>query len=159
MKTHNLDLAKEILQSNESAAFLTSGASMRPLLRTHKDIVIISRANHPLSIGEVPLYSKKGVSKLILHRIIDIAPDGRYIILGDNTYRKEYVPQEDVVGVMTAIYRGGKYIDCKNSKAYKFMQSLGFVKYSIAESSIRQWINTKRLRNSLIYKKIFLQKS
>lgn len=120
MKTHNLDLAKEILQSNESAAFLTSGASMRPLLRTHKDIVIISRANHPLSIGEVPLYSKKGVSKLILHRIIDIAPDGRYIILGDNTYRKEYVPQEDVVGVMTAIYRGGKYIDCKNSKAYKF---------------------------------------
>ena len=120
MKTHNLDLAKEILQSNESAAFLTSGASMRPLLRTHKDIVIISRANHPLSIGEVPLYSKKGVSKLILHRIIDIAPDGRYIILGDNTYRKEYVPQDDVLGVMTAIYRGGKYIDCAKSKMYKF---------------------------------------
>ena len=120
MKTHNINSAQEVLQQNETAAFLTSGYSMYPLLRTNKDIVVISRAVHPIAVGEVPLYSKKGASKLILHRIIGIASDGKYIIRGDNTYFKEYIPKEDVVGVMTAIYRGGKYIDCANSKLYKF---------------------------------------
>ncbi len=61
--------------------------------------------------------------------------------------------------ILSQGYKVQTYCSIENSKAYKFMQSLGFVKYSIAESCIRQWINTKRLRNSLIYKKIFLQKS
>ncbi len=119
MKTYDINAVEQALETQDTAAFLTSGASMRPLLRTRKDIVVISKATHPLSVGDVPLYKKKGVSKLILHRIIDIAPDGTYIIRGDNTYHKEYIPQSDVIGVMTAIYRGGKYIDCTNSKGYK----------------------------------------
>lgn len=119
MKTYDINVVEEQLKTQDSAAYLTSGASMRPLLRTHKDIVVISRAKHPLVVGDVPLYKKKGVKKLILHRIIDISSDGTYIIRGDNTYQKEYVPENDVVGVMTAIYRGGKYIDCAKSKPYK----------------------------------------
>ncbi len=120
MKTYDINDALNQLKTQESAAFFTSGASMRPLLRTHKDIVVIARPTFPLAIGEVPLYKTKGIDKLILHRIIGIANDGTYIIRGDNTYRKEYVKQEDIVGVMTAIYRGGKHIDCANSKRYKF---------------------------------------
>lgn len=119
MKTYNISSAEEILKTNETAAFLTAGASMYPLLRTHKDIVVISRAKHPLNVGDVPLYKKSGTQKLILHRIIGITEDGAYITRGDNTYHKEYVMQHDVVGVMTALYRGGKYIDCQNSKKYK----------------------------------------
>lgn len=119
MKTYDINAVEEALKTQDTAAFLTSGVSMRPLLRTHKDIVVISRATHPLAVGEVPLYKKKGVEKLILHRIIGVTDDGTYIIRGDNTYRKEYVPQSDVVGVMSAIYRGGKYIDCATSKRYK----------------------------------------
>lgn len=120
MKTYNLNSAEEILQHEETTYFLTSGASMYPLLRTHKDIVVINRTSQPLSVGEVALYKKSGASKLVLHRVIGIASDGVYIIRGDNTYCKEYVPQDDVLGVMTAIYRGGKYIDCAKSKMYKF---------------------------------------
>lgn len=120
MKTYNVNMVEELLKTQDTAAFLTSGSSMYPLLRTHKDIVVIERAIHPLAIGEVPLYKKKGVKNLILHRIIGIAQDGKYIIRGDNTYRKEYIPQSDVVGVMTSLYRGGRYIDCKNSKFYKW---------------------------------------
>lgn len=119
MKTYDINAVEEALKTQDTAAFLTSGASMRPLLRTHKDIVVISKASHPLAVGEVPLYKKKGVEKLILHRIIGVTNDGTYIIRGDNTYHKEYVPQSDVVGVMSAIYRGGKYIDCATSKRYK----------------------------------------
>ncbi len=119
MKTYDINAVEEALKTQDTAAFLTSGASMRPLLRTHKDIVVIARAKHPLKIGEVPLYKKQGVKKLILHRIIGIQEDGTYIIRGDNTYHKEYIPQSDVVGVMTALYRSGKYIDCNTSKRYK----------------------------------------
>ena len=119
MKTYDINAVEEQLKTQHSAAYLTSGASMRPLLRTHKDIVVIVKAKHPLSVGDVPLYKKHGVEKLILHRIIGVKEDGTYITRGDNTYHKEYIPQGDVVGVMTAIYRGGKYIDCATSKKYK----------------------------------------
>ena len=131
MKSYEINAVEQALQTQESASFLTNGASMRPLLRTHKDMVVISRPQHPLKVGDVPLYKKRGVNKLILHRIIGIRTDGVYVIRGDNTYVKEYVPQEDVVGVMTAVYRGGKYIDCANSKGYKIYVALNRLCYPV----------------------------
>lgn len=119
MKTYDLSVVEEQLKTQTNVAFLTKGASMYPLLRSHKDIVVISKANHPLKVGDVALYKKSGVKKLILHRIIGILPDGTYVIRGDNTYNKEYVLQDDIVGVMVALYRNGKYIDCNGSKKYK----------------------------------------
>lgn len=120
MKQYDISAIEEALHTQDTASFLTSGASMRPLLRTHKDIVVIKKAEHPLRVGDVPLYKKAGVDKLILHRIIAIKTDGTYVTRGDNTYHREYISPNDVVGVMIAIYRGGKYIDCTKSKKYKF---------------------------------------
>ncbi len=119
MKTYAINEVEAKLQTEDTVAFLTIGASMRPLLRTNKDIVVISRPQFPLKKGEVALYKKKGVKKLILHRVIDIGCDNVYIIRGDNTYHKEYIPQDNIIGVMTEVYRGGKYIDCQNSKGYR----------------------------------------
>lgn len=143
MKTYDINAVEEQLKTQDSAAYLTSGASMRPLLRTHKDIVVIVKAKHPLSAGDVPLYKKKGVEKLILHRIIGVKEDGTYITRGDNTYHKEYIPQSDVVGVMTAIYRGGKYIDCATSKRYKI-----YVKFNKFFYPLR-WIWKTKIRATL----------
>ncbi len=131
MKTYDINTVEQQLLTQDTVASFTSGASMRPLLRTHKDIVVISRAQHPLDIGEVPLYKKKGVSKLVLHRIIGIKADGTYIIRGDNTYQNEYIPPCDVVGVMTSLYRNGKYIDCASSKRYKIYVKLNRLFYPV----------------------------
>ncbi len=131
MKTYDINAVEEALKAQDTVAFLTSGASMRPLLRTHKDIVVIKKATHPLCIGQVPLYKKAGVEKLILHRIIGIKPDGTYITRGDNTYAREYIPQSDVVGVMVALYRGGKYIDCATSKLYRLYVAVNKFSYPI----------------------------
>ena len=131
MKTCEINAVEEQLKIQNTAAFLTRGASMYPLLRTHKDIVVISKAEHPLKIGEAPISKVKGAQNLILHRIIDIAADGTYIIRGDNTYKREYVSKENVVGVMTAVYRGGKYIDCASSKKYKFYVKLNKFSYPL----------------------------
>lgn len=119
MTPHDIIKAETVLQNNKTAAFLTSGCSMYPLLRTHKDIVVITKAEKPLKINDVALYKKSGFEKLVLHRIIGILPNGVYVIRGDNTYCKEYIPQEDIIGVMTAFYRNGKHTDCKTSKTYK----------------------------------------
>lgn len=143
MKTYDINAVEEALKTQDTVAFLTRGASMRPLLRTHKDIVVISKAKHPLSIGDVPLYKKEGVEKLILHRIIGIAPDGTYIIRGDNTYHKEYIPKTDVIGVMTALYRGGKYVDCSSSKAYKIYVKINRLLYPV------RWLWKTKIRTFL----------
>ncbi len=151
MRTYDINAVEQALETQDTAAFLTSGASMRPLLRTHKDIVVISRETRPLAVGDVPLYKKKGVNKLILHRIIEVRPDGTYIIRGDNTYHKEYVKQEDIVGVMTAIYRGGKYVDCATSVKYKI-----YVKFNRFLYPLR-WLWKTKIRAFLgkIKRKIF----
>ncbi len=120
MKTYDINAVEEALQTQETVAFLTRGASMRPLLRTHRDIVVIKRVDCPLKIGDVPLYKVKGKSELVLHRIIGINDDNTYNIRGDNTYVNEKVRVDAIVGVMVALYRNGKYIDCYNSKGYKF---------------------------------------
>lgn len=131
MKTCDINAVEEQLKSQNTASFLTRGVSMYPLLRTHKDIVVIGKAEHPLKVGEAPLYKVKGAKNLVLHRIITIAPDGTYIIRGDNTYKKEYVPKENVVGVMKAVYRSGKYIDCATSKKYKLYVKLTRLSYPV----------------------------
>ena len=155
MKTCEISAVEEQLKTQDTAAFLTRGASMYPLLRTHKDIVVISKAEHPLKVGQAPLYKVKGAKNLVLHRIIAIADDGTYIIRGDNTYRREYVPREDVVGVMTAVYRGGKYIDCATSKSYKF-----YVKFNRFSYPVR-WLWKTKIRAFLgaIKRKIKGEKS
>lgn len=131
MKVYSLNSAEEVLKNNETSYFLTSGASMKPLLRTHKDIVVISRTSRPVSVGEVVLYRKTGADKLVLHRIIGVKQEGTYIIRGDNTYSNEYVPQSDILGVMTAVYRSGKYIDCKKSVLYKIYVKLNRFFYPV----------------------------
>lgn len=139
MKTYDITAVEEALKTQSSAASFTSGASMRPLLRTHRDIVIIERVTQPLKIGDVALYKVKNSEKLVLHRIIDVKGDV-YVIRGDNTYSKEYVPQQNVIGVMTSLYRNGKYIDCANSKRYKFYVRLNRFCYPL------RWVWRTKIR-------------
>ena len=143
MKTYDINMVEEQLKSSESVAFFTRGASMRPLLRTHKDIVVIVKPEHPLSVNDVALYKVKGSDKLVLHRVIGIKDEVTYITRGDNTYHKEYVPKDQVVGIMTAVYRGGKYIDCKNSKGYKVYVWLNKVFYPV------RWLWRTKIRATL----------
>ena len=111
--------ADEVLSISNEVAVMTSGTSMRPMLRQHKDVVVIERVNRKLKKNDVPLYRRDGAEKLVLHRIVKIK-DGRYIIRGDNNYYTEYdVTDENIVGVLKEFYRDGKYYNCATSKVYK----------------------------------------
>ena len=99
--------AEELLKTQDEVMTRTRGTSMRPLLRQGRDIVVIKRPRFPLKAGDAPLYRVKGKKELVLHRILKVGKDGTYIIRGDNLFRKEYVKESQIVGVMKAFYREG----------------------------------------------------
>lgn len=120
MDNQNSDLNSvyEALKEKPEASVLTSGASMRPMLRQHKDIVVIERLNSDLKVGDVVAYPGANNS-YTLHRIVRIK-NGALIIRGDNNYFTEtHVKKENIVGVLKEFYRDGKYINCKTNKGYK----------------------------------------
>ena len=97
---------EEQLLIHGSYASNTMGSSMRPLLRQHKDVVIILPPEGELKPYDVALYRRGG--KYVLHRVLSVKDD-HYIIRGDNTFALERVPKECVIGVMTEYNRGGKH--------------------------------------------------
>lgn len=109
---------EELLKTQPEAVTRTSGGSMRPLFRQHRDLVVIERVNRPLRKNDVPLYHKKGYQQLVLHRIIKVTDNG-YVIRGDNLLDKETdITDADIVGVLKAFWRKGKYVECSNSLWY-----------------------------------------
>ena len=121
----------EVLKTQEEAMSLTRGTSMRPLLRQGRDIVVVKKPQFPLKSADVPLYKVKNRKELVLHRILKVNNVGTYIIRGDNCYGKEHVAENQIVGVMKAFYRDGKYFDCEKSRKYKVYVVLNRMSYPI----------------------------
>ena len=121
---------EDAIQENGEIITSTVGISMYPMLRNRKDTVVIERVNRPLRKYDVPLYRDKS-GKLLLHRIIKVTENG-YVIRGDNRYYKEYgVKESDIIGVLKAFWRKGKYYDCAKSVTYRIYVRLVCVSYPL----------------------------
>ncbi len=95
----------------------TVGTSMRPMLRTRRDrVVILPKTEERLKKYDLPLY-RASDGRYLLHRIIKVE-DGHYVIRGDNTYHKEYVPEERILGYVSEFYRKGKHVK-SDSRVYR----------------------------------------
>ncbi|MBR3894891.1 MAG: S24/S26 family peptidase [Clostridia bacterium] len=126
----------------------TVGASMRPMLRNRRDRVIIRPVGEGrLSKWDLPLY-KRPDGKYVLHRVIGVK-DGYYIIRGDNTYVKEIVPDEWILGVVTEFYRGDRHVTAHN-KRYRRYAAFWHAIYPL-----RKAIHLVRLLGSKIKRKLF----
>ena len=100
----------------------TVGISMRPLIKQGRDSVMIEKPSTRLNKNDVALY-KRYDGKYVLHRIVEVRPDD-YVFLGDNCMSKEYgIKDDQVIGVMTALVRGGKDVDLEGF-GYKFYVSM-----------------------------------
>ena len=132
MQYQELTNAGKALKYDSEICVLTSGDSMRPMLRQHRDVVVIKRIDQSLKKGDVVLYpGQKG--KYILHRIVAFK-NGRCIIRGDNNYFTETdVKTDEIIGILKEFYRNGKYINCETSKKYKiysfYILNSYFVRY------------------------------
>lgn len=102
---------------NESGKLIYTnvGNSMMPLLREHRDLLIIEKVNGRLKKYDVPLY-KRSSGQYVLHRILRVRKTD-YVVCGDNRWKKEYgVTDDQIIGVLTEIVRDGKVITVNDWK-------------------------------------------
>ena len=85
---------------------VTKGASMYPLFKTNRDVIILKRPEENPKKYDVVLYKARS-DKYILHRIVKVLED-KYVIRGDNTYVLEYIAKERIIGVLTEFTRKGR---------------------------------------------------
>jgi hypothetical protein len=121
---------------------------MRPLFKTHRDMIIIQPPKIRPKKYDVVLY--RIGDKYILHRIIRVNEKlGAFIIRGDNTYRNEIVPFDKIIAVLTAVNRKGKRIEVTGA---------GYRAYSVFWTAIyplRYPFGKGRLILGAVYRKIF----
>ncbi|MCR5576943.1 MAG: S24/S26 family peptidase [Oscillospiraceae bacterium] len=99
----------EELEKNGFYFSVPHGVSMWPLVLNKQGILEIHRLERPARRYDFVLYSYGG-EQGILHRVLHVR-EKDYVIAGDNCWRKEYVPKENVVGIVTRFYRKGKWYE------------------------------------------------
>ncbi len=149
MESVNLQNAETALETCSQVAVLTSGISMRPLFREHRDVAVIERVTRELKVGDVLLYKRGENIPFVLHRILKITPEG-FITRGDNTFYLENVKHGDVIGVLHSFYREGKYHDCATDKGYRVYVFLNRISYPLryALSKVRPFLG--RIKRKLL---------
>ncbi len=107
------------IQSRGYIVYTNEGDSMMPLLRQHRDIIVIRKITEPLKKYDTVLF-KRPNGAYILHRIVKVCGLGQYRIAGDNRHFSELVPEEWIIGILTEVIKDGKHIsvDSKEYKAY-----------------------------------------
>ena len=107
------------LSHGGQAPLMVTGVSMLPMLTHGRDRVYLVPLNRPLRPGDVILYRREN-GKYILHRIIKCIPAGELICCGDNQCELEAVRTEQVIAVVSAFCRNGRYRDihCRSYRLY-----------------------------------------
>lgn len=100
------------LEEKEFIVLTVVGTSMLPMLRQRVDSVVLTKVDRPIKKYDCVLYKLilDGKKKYVLHRIIKIKK-GKYIICGDNLWRKEdFVTDDMIIALMSGFYRKEKYV-------------------------------------------------
>lgn len=137
----------EQLRLHGTHASLTSGVSMQPLFKTHRDVVMLSVPDRELKKYDVVLYPAPN-GKFYLHRIVKVK-EKEFLIRGDNTYVTEHVPKSAIVAVMTSFNRKGKHFEI-SAFGYRFYSRVWVFFYPVRRFFVR-------VKGALgrIYRKLF----
>lgn len=137
-----MEMIRLQLEKGGKANLTVTGSSMLPMLREHIDSVILAPAERELKPGDIALYQSN--SGYILHRVIRTEKE-RYLFCGDNQCVTEAVPKEQVLAVVTAYTKRGKFRQLTDPGycMYKavWVHLFGFRKYYIA---LRRWLGRLR---------------
>ena len=106
---------EDILREQGVLVYTNTGDSMMPLLREHRDLMIIKpRPEGRLQRYDVPLYRRDN-GQYILHRILRVRPDD-YVICGDNRACIEQgIQDRHIFGILDAVVRDGVTIPLRST--------------------------------------------
>lgn len=107
------------IQSKGYIVFPNEGDSMMPLLRQHKDIMVIKKITEPLKKYDAVLF-KRPNGAYVMHRIVKVCGHGKYRIAGDNRHFAETIPEEWIIGILSEVIKDDRHItvDSDEYKAY-----------------------------------------
>lgn len=111
---------KELLLSDGKYVGTTMGVSMRPMIVSGRDVVVIERKTQRLKPLDVALYMRND-KDYVLHRVLKVTETG-YIIRGDNCYSDEIVKEEDVIGVLTQYFKKEKPVMMDDKKYLRYVK-------------------------------------
>ena len=121
MNDQNANIERQLEESGYYVS-TTVGWSMYPMLRNRRDrIVVLPVGKERLKKYDLPLYRRPD-GKYVLHRIIGVR-EKEYVIRGDNTYVKEYVPDEWILGYVSEFYRADRHV-LTASRGYRLYAKL-----------------------------------
>lgn len=144
----SLDL-KSVIEKEGRFVGTTVGVSMLPMIKSGRDVIVVEKNVDRLKKYDVALYTRGDA--YVLHRVLEVKPD-HYIIRGDNCYSDEYVPEENVLGVLTEYFKGNKRISVTDKKY------LRYVKRRLAFYPVRRlYVKAKGFASSC-YRKVFGKK-
>lgn len=109
---------RNIINSGNSVELKIKGTSMHPtLLNGEHKVVLTSYQKQFLRVGIILLFVYK--EKYILHRLVSIN-ENQLILQGDNQpYRREYIEEKDIVGMVKYIISPrGKITDCEKKRFF-----------------------------------------
>ena len=109
---------EDILRTQGKLVYINTGTSMMPLLRQHRDLLIIAPPpTDRLRLWDVPLY-KRDNGQYIMHRVLWVRKDD-YIMCGDNQFWLERgIADRHIVGVLEAVNRNGKVMAIRKGTEY-----------------------------------------
>ena len=111
---------KELLQNDGKFIGTTMGVSMRPMIISGRDVVVIEKKTERLKPLDVALYIRND-KDYVLHRVLKVTEDG-YIIRGDNCYSDEIVKEDEVIGVLTQYFKKDKPIMMGDKKYLRYVK-------------------------------------
>ena len=126
MKTVDTNEYMSVLQSliseGREAGLPISGNSMAPFLVHGRDYIYIKTPDRELKKGDMVFY-RRVTGQYIMHRIIDIKPEGYYMI-GDNQVTVEGpLDRSQIFALVTKVKRNGRWID-SDDLIWKFYEKV-----------------------------------
>lgn len=115
-------LLLETLERGGCVKLPVTGTSNLPTLAPERDQVTLQKPMLPLKKGDLPLY-KRDNGQYVLHRIVSVQEDGRYVCCGDHQWKKEKgIRPDQILGLTTVIFRKGREFSVENGRYRRWVR-------------------------------------
>ncbi len=137
------------IESKGYIIYTNEGDSMMPLLRQHRDIMVIRKITEPLKKNDAVLF-KRPNGAYVLHRIVKVRGLGTYIIAGDNRPFSEKVPEEWIIGILSEIIKDGRHISVESDEYKAYLKKVPMRRFKI--TVLWYWSILKRKIKKMIWR-------
>lgn len=102
----------DVLERDGRYISVPNGISMRPMIRSKEDAVVVEKLKDKPKRYDLILYIR-GKEQGVIHRVIKYK-NNQYVICGDNCWQLEYVNLNQIKGIVTEYCRKGKWHKVNN---------------------------------------------